>query len=455
MTLVRNTFEAGVANGTAIDTVNSAKPTVFNAVTLGTGSAITYDSVAAFKGVLGMKTAPTASQTAYVEWNNITGATAASGAVFRLYFYMPALPATTVQPLVSLRTIGNGTGLVTLRITNTGALRIYSDVTAAQLGTDSTSTLAVNTWYRLEMSATNPTTTTGTVSVRGYLGDSTTPVSGLSMDVSAVNIGSSAIGTLRAGRVGAVGDAWVNYIDELAFSTGTTTLLGPAVSNVAPVAAISANVTGLPNAAISMTGTDSDADGVVASRAWSFSSVPTGVSAPTLTNATTATVTFTPTTPGRYVLAYQVTDDQGAVSNVALGKAFITTSTVSVIEVTANTGAWTLGGGAANEAGALSDASDTTYVQAPASPSSPATIRLRLAPLTGSPSSFALSVRGLLTAAGSGTATVALYEGSTLRKSWTVTPTTSVAAAALSLTTGEIATVTSWNELDVELSWGP
>jgi hypothetical protein len=48
---------------------------------------------------------------------------------------------------------------------------------------------------------------------------------------------------------------------------------------------------------------------------------------------------------------------------------------------------------------------------------------------------------------------VTLFEGATSRKVWSVTPTTTLTSTVLTLTSGEIATVTSWNELDVELSW--
>jgi hypothetical protein len=391
MAIFRNTAESTASTGTTVDTTNSATPNAWTSLTIGTGCTVTYDNAVTMKGAKNIKFASATGQTNYAEWLGITGGSTA-GAAVRFYFYMPAFAATTDQNILGIRTTGSGTALAGLRINHTtGALIAYSDAASTALGT-TTGTLSANTLYRIEVAMTNPSTTTGTYTLRVYAGDSTTAISNMSLDLTAVNLGSSAAGTFRFGRVGVLNDTWTIYMDDIAAQTGSATLIGPSVTNVAPTGTAPANATGAVGTPVTLTGTDSDPDGTVVTRAWTMTGTPPGVTAPALSNAATAAVTFTPAAAGRYILSYLVTDDQGATSTPSTVKVFVPTTTVSVIEVTSNPGVWTNVGGAADLATAANDGSDTTYAQSPAAPGSAALLRYRLAPLS-TPTTFSLTVR--------------------------------------------------------------
>lgn len=81
--------------------------------------------------------------------------------------------------------------------------------------------------------------------------------------------------------------------------------------NVAPTANAGVDQSVAAGAAVTLSGTDSDSDGTVASRAWA----QTGGTAVTLSGATTATATFTAprsASPSTLTFTYTVTDNQGA-----------------------------------------------------------------------------------------------------------------------------------------------
>jgi hypothetical protein len=131
----------------------------------------------------------------------------------------------------------------------------------------------------------------------------------------------------------------------------------------------------------------------------------------------------------------------------------VASATAVPTAVTANVGGWTNVGGAASVQAGLADSDDATYAQSDTATANPSKLRVRLGSLV-TPTAFTLTVRAKLSASGAGTMYVRLFEGSTQRKQWTVTPTTSWADYALTLDSGEIATVTSWAALDVEYEWG-
>lgn len=265
--------------------------------------------------------------------------------------------------------------------------------------------------------------------------------------------GGGAVSAVVAGSNGAVGSGSVgaNTITGT-FSTSTaltsTVVLEP-VSVATPTANAGADKTTTVGTGVNLSGSASGGTpGYTYS--WALTSALGGAAA-TLTNGTTATPTVTPTAPG--VLTYTLTvTDSGAQVGTSSCKVYVTSSSVRPIAITSNSGGWAAVGAVADSAAAMADNDPTTYAQSPDSPSSPSTLRVRLAPLAAG-TGFNLAVDNQLSASVTGTATVSLYEGSNLRKTWTITPSTSLATTNLTLTTGELATIVSFNALDVEFAW--
>lgn len=129
-------------------------------------------------------------------------------------------------------------------------------------------------------------------------------------------------------------------------------------------------------------------------------------------------------------------------------------TTVGVRALVSNPGGYTYAGAVTTLEAALNDVDDTTYIQSNTATANPSKSRYRLEPLEPK-TAFSLDIRGLLSASQVGTLTVRLYEGATVRKTWTPTsPTTSVAdLPTLTMNSSECAAVTSWNALDVDVEW--
>jgi hypothetical protein len=456
MTDVKNTAESGLANGTDVTAANSgfAGSTAFNganAVTPG-GGTIKFSSAHPFKGALSYEFAPVAGAACYVEWNTI--ATPTNAAAARAYWYSTGYPLTG-QSIINIRSTTGGNSAVQLVIGVDGVISIVSDQSASVVWT-SAGALSLSTHYRIEIGITNGTSTTGTLNVQTYLGDSTTPVANLSGTASGLNFGTFAIGTCRFGRVSGSGaTTWPAkvYLDDIAFRTGSASLFGPSVANVAPTANAGADIlTGVVGTPVSRTGTGTDPDGTISAYEWSVVSYPAGSTSPTLTGATTATVGFTPSASGIYVLQFRVQDDSGAWSAYSTLQVFVPGTVVRPYAISINGGGWVLTG--PDLVSALTDGSAATFLKSSLATANPSIVRIRLDPMK-TPGTFSLIPKGMLALAGTATLKMRLYEGTNLRKSWTLAaPTTTETANPSSLTTTEINTVGSWLQMDVELEIG-
>lgn len=216
MTLISTNFEDGT---------NGSAPAVApgpGSWTVVSGTGTTYSTAAAFDGSLGMRFVTASSANAYVSWQNIAGATQ-SGA-FRAYYRPVSTIGGVDQPLAYFRSTGGGTGLFTILLANNGNLKVNSD--AGGLVATLASTVVVGTFYRIEFQYTNATTTTGTAALQVFNGDSTTPL--WSNSWSALNLGTSTVGTVRFGHPSALGGAYTCDWDDVAFQTGSATVIGPA-----------------------------------------------------------------------------------------------------------------------------------------------------------------------------------------------------------------------------------
>jgi hypothetical protein len=313
-----NTFE-GFTEGTAPTTGNSggASGDAFAAVS---GTGLTVKAAAARTGSFGLEVVAPASTTHYVALRDAAGAGKSFAYAFDVY--LPDGPhPTNSQPLSYLRAGSTGgTGVSPIQLRNsTGRLFFTSDPGGgANLG-ETTSGLAADTAYCVSVYGHLGTTTSnGECHLRVFdaADDTNTPLSGLSLDLTGVNMGTSTSATeCRFGRTASVGGAFTAYFDNLRFRSGSEVMLGtysPVVPNVPPTAdAGSDQLLVDPGVTVNLTGTDSDSDGTVVTRAWTQVSGP----AVMLTGAATANASFTaPYTADGATLVFQytATDDDGA-----------------------------------------------------------------------------------------------------------------------------------------------
>jgi hypothetical protein len=357
MTLIANTAEGG-SDGTAVTTGNSggASGTAWAGVTIGTGT-INFETSQFFKGSLSYEFAPGSASSCYVHWLP----TAANTAVFRGYVRLSGLPSSG-QYLINVRTTGGGTSLMGLGV-NAGTGTIFIQDTTSTTIFTSTGGLSTNTWYRIEFSLSNGNTATGAMELKVFTGDDTTEIANLSTSLSARNFGTATQGQVRIGRPTALGTIAALYWDDLGWSDGTLTLLGPSAANLPPVADAGPDLDPLFNTLVSLVGTaSSDPDGTISTYAWTQLSG----AAVTLSGAATATATFTPATPGVRVFQLEVTDNLGATDTDTC--TVYVYSTVVRPDSTPTPGLWTETGGAGSIHAALADESDATFTSSPNDP---------------------------------------------------------------------------------------
>lgn len=146
--LLTNTAE-GIASGTTVTTANSGRAgNPFDVVTLGTGSALSFDNTYAAHGSQAYKVVtPSPAANSFIQWTNTLTAPAVpvTQVWFRVYVYLTAY-STHQQRIVSVRsgtTYQGGpaidsTGHIALLSATGGGIKF------------STSTVPLNQWFRLE-----------------------------------------------------------------------------------------------------------------------------------------------------------------------------------------------------------------------------------------------------------------------------------------------------------------
>lgn len=441
-----NGFEGGT-NGSAVGTA-SAGGTAFTA----SDAAVVYTTAFHAHGSLGASCSGNTST-----GNNVVRWALASEPIAKLvgYFNFSGL-ATADYDFMNFRITGD-TSVVGARINSVGKLRLVS------LGTviwTATNTIPTNQAVRVELYANiGSSTTTGTLRLAYFLGDSTTAVED-SGTLSAVNAGDGSTNTYVNARYGKTNSAAFSFnlsFDDVAAYTGTNALLGtaqPASSPPAPtIVGGSKQVLTAGGSTVNITCTATPGTGAsISSYQWTAVSWPAGQSAPTITSPTAQTASFTPqNVQGRWLFNVTATDNFGQTTAPAVVEVDVTGPNIAPIAVTANSG-WTVG--AVTDG---TDASDATYYESGA-PGSNSILVLRLAPLVSNGTSFPLDVRDLVQAV-SGTQKVELVEGATttsdgtVRKNWGgIGPGTSFADQILTLTSGEMATITDWTNLHLRLT---
>lgn len=437
---ITNNAEGG-SNGTAVTTGNSggSSGTAFLTVAAGAGGTIVFNNTTKMHGALAYAFTPGAGTACYCVFND-----AGTGTVnfsFRGYMYITGNPSSETQWLTVQTSAGGA--IVTINLTTTGKLKVVN-AAAATLGTF-TNSIPLNTWTRISIFGTS-NATTGAVTVKMYPGDSGTVTE--TQAFTNVNTGASvACNRIVVGKLTATGNLAAYYVDDLALDVssateiGATVLFPPTVTNLAG----NQNVTAASTANLSYSASDSD--GTVASLATTFDFPTSGT--PAITGGTTATPSFTAgSAPNLYVVRQTATDND-ALTGFATAEVRVPTSAdwkplSGYTPVT--TGTWNNIGGAANIGAAVADASDATYAESAALSGSSQEIRWRLEPAT-TRSAASITFRVAQDTAGTTTVTGRLYEGNTLRQSWTLTTTTSPADQVCALSGGTIAAITDWGNL--------
>ncbi|MFE7844894.1 PKD domain-containing protein [Microbacterium sp. NPDC057407] len=350
--------------------------------------------------------------------------------------------------------LGNGSSQrAHIEVTALGQLRVRDDANGAQwitAGGQSTATIVADTWYRLvyyfDMTA-------GQFRVAVYTGDGATPISGLDTGLrTGISLGADSYTRRRHGAKSSTSSTTVTVrIDDPAFEDAATGF-NSMPYGTPPIVDAGAHQNVAAASTVTLGATASDPDGSIASYAWSFDYPTSG--APALTGSSTSTPSFTAGALGSlYILRCTVTDNDGfTASDTVEVRVPIAGATSQRVVPTNGTavGSWTIGGGAANHGAALSDESDTTYVESPAVSASETSLRVRITP--GAVKASGSLKERLWTDTGTANATLRLYEGTTLRQSWTQALTNVPTEYTFTLSSGTLAAIADSSNLYVELA---
>lgn len=240
MTLITNSAEGGT-NGTACTggsggNTGGTSGRYFDVVSIAGSATIKFENTQTHdSSALGYAINTNAQDAEYLEWLPTTNnAFAARG-----WVYLPSLPSAG-NAFINVRTASGGTSLLTIVINNSTVLVQDTNATTQFTGTAAPPT---GEWLRWEIKATNGVSTTGTMTMDWYVGDSTTPITGLSASLTAQNFGTVAFGQFRIGRPGAPAGTWASfYMDDIAYNDGATSYIGP--STTTPLATPVLTITG-------------------------------------------------------------------------------------------------------------------------------------------------------------------------------------------------------------------
>jgi hypothetical protein len=190
MPLLEETFE-NVTASTAVTISNTSFDSI---VVDGTGS-ITGTNASPIKGGISALVEPQAGELAYMLWSSSSVTNDTSG-VFRVYVGYSSMPS-EAQFLVRFRSAVDTSDRVAISVSSSGQVRIHDAAGSIQF-TSGTGVLG-NTVRRLECAITTPTNSTGTIDLKVYDGDATSPTV-LDQQLSGQNFGSAGIGALRVGK---------------------------------------------------------------------------------------------------------------------------------------------------------------------------------------------------------------------------------------------------------------
>jgi hypothetical protein len=182
-------------------------------------TATTTNTTTPRSGLACLACAGTAANTSFRQWA-FTAPALGAQVYGRVYFRVSALPAST-QKVAALTTAAGGV-LISARLTVAGALQLWNDVGAAQIGADSTTVVAADVWYCVQLRLL---INTGAVDQAELLvADDQPGTPWESLSGTALTISDTHAGRFQAGWVTAPGATSTMLIDDVAVndSTGTT-----------------------------------------------------------------------------------------------------------------------------------------------------------------------------------------------------------------------------------------
>jgi hypothetical protein len=315
---------------------------------------------------------------------------------------------------------GSETGYRMGFINSAPSLRVYSAGTQTTLATGTNNNQAAGTWYW-----TRSRISGSTVQTRTWVDGGTEPGTWTTVTDTSV----TAAGWVGINQSSPVG---VTTWDLVGIGTG-----GDAAPTVPPPVsvAVGADLARLAGTATSITATAFSSGGSISTYAWTKESGPSV----SLSGASTATLSFTPSNVGWYVFRCTVTDSIGQTGYDEVTVAVYGTAEARPFAVV-SAGLWTAVGGA-NIAAVLADESTSTYGESADNPDNSATVLLMEPQRSG-----ARTVNYDLTATASTPAASCLVEylqGATVIASWTEALTTSTLNRARALTTTQNAAMDS------------
>lgn len=452
MTLTQYPLD-GYPSGTSITTGNTGA----NTISLGAGSTGVYSSAAAAYGAVGVRLSIAAGTSPAFRFLFGGGATG-NQAAFRFCSSGPNGAAAGGVNAVNFVNFRHASGVVAaigydkgnngLNFRNGPSGTIISAITFAALSTAAGSTVNLATILEYSLVVNN---STGAYALKVYLPGTSTIVWSASGTTTFTQTGAFA-----GLQFGGSSDVEVTQdVDFVQVNDGSSTEIAQPATNQPPTVSISSPLRDVAaSSAVSFTATATDTDGTIAGYQWAVEYSSTG-SNPTLTGATTATVSLTaPAAAGSLIVLRCTATDDADGTGYTLAEVRVPSPVASGIvpvdRTTGNSG-WGIIGGAASQAAALGDGDAGTLVESPDVTSTASVRRFRLAPMSAR-SSMVITIGGaLMTASGSHACKVRVGSGSTQVKEVSLPATTSSADYTVTLTAGEVAAITDWGAVWVEL----
>lgn len=350
-----NSAELGLANGTTISVANTgggSGNTAFGAINIGAGCTATVTSSSPLDGTFSFSFSQSAAGILEIYW---ALPSLQNDASFQCEFVY-ATPAVNLSWLRSFTTT-TFTGTACTVISRTDNKWHIFDTTSSTQSITSTGTLTPGSTYVAQFRQV-----AGTVTMYIYPKGSTTRAVEVTMASGDVNVGSFRFGIPTASAI-------VTYkMDNVKIGHGGF-LPRTDVSNSPPTASAGPTQYVVVGSTVALVGTDSDADGTITARAWTWdttdTSGPAGTtrkwgSGPSITGSTTRNGSAVMATAGAFRAKYVVTDDLSADSTPAYTEVFVSPASGGAVAVRHGIrGSWTRTGGSDNTA-VMNDADDAT-----------------------------------------------------------------------------------------------
>lgn len=452
MTLVQYGLDTG-PESTVLTTANSGLSDKSPAST----TDITFAAAAKGHGAFGARASTPAGASRFARFK-FAGAVSATTWSFSGVVDLPDAPVGNAVEFFGFPN-ASGSKRCYVRIENTGRIQFVG-----RAGSSFHTLLdAVDvTWgakYRITLVVQGGSSTASVVQGKVYREDSpgsgtfTTQV-GTTLSVSTVDTGTDAVIGVDAGVTNTSAAAVVVGFDDLQLNDGSTSEIPDFVLPNDPpvVTAGAAQVVAAANTEVTLSFTATDSDGSIVSRATTYDYPTSG--GPTITNGTTASPKFTTGSAGFRALVRQTATDNLGATGSATTEVFVPLAGSATMRPEASNGtavgSWARAGGAATNGQALSDESDATYLESPEVSATQQSMRLRLQP-SAAKSSAQFKDR-LWTDTGTATAEIRLYEGATLRQTWTYTVNTTPTEYTSVFSGATIAAISDWKNLYVQLT---